>query len=155
MDTKNNKTIWIVAGLVVVALVIVYAFRSSPVITTNDTVVTPAVNEPVGTLDASYSSSPAMTISYADALVKYKDRRIQFNTVCQAFPNTVTYNEDMGVMIDNRSPSVRGIMIDKLYTIKPYGFIIVKLPNVTLNGKKTYGVDCDKQLNTATILVQE
>lgn len=97
---------------------------------------------------------PAASISYANALIKYADRRIQLDKMCQAHPNTVTYKDNTGIMIDNRSPQTRTVKVDQVYTIKPYGFRIVVLPDIYLKSK-TVLVDCDKSQNVATILVQE
>lgn len=96
----------------------------------------------------------ATAISYANALVKYADRRIQLDTVCQARPNTVTYKDNTGIMIDNRSPETRTVKVGTTFTIKPWGFKIVVLPDTYLKSK-TLLVDCDNSQNVATILVQE
>jgi len=87
-------------------------------------------------------------------LVKYADRRIQLDTVCQAHPNTVTYKDNTGIMIDNRSPQTRTVKVGTNFTIKPWGFKIVVLPDVYLVSK-TLLVDCDGSQNVATVLVQE
>ncbi len=100
-------------------------------------------------------SSETSEISYANALVKYKDRRIQFDKTCQAFPNTITYNDNLGIMLDNRSPDTRTIKVGTVYTIKGYGFKIIKLADVSLNVDKTFLVDCDARQNVATVLVQD
>jgi cell division protein FtsN len=111
------------------------------------------------TSDASVNSKPdATSISYADALVKYKDRRLQFSTttgVCAVSkPNSVTYKDNTGIMLDNRSAQSLTIKVGDTYTVKPYGFKIVTLPDIYLKAK-TLLVDCNKQQNVATVLVQE
>jgi hypothetical protein len=95
-----------------------------------------------------------VSIAYADALIKYADRRIQLDKTCQAHPNTVTYKDNTGIMIDNRSPQTRTVKVGITFTIKPWGFKIVVLPNVYLTSK-TLLVDCGQYQNVATILVQE
>lgn len=95
-----------------------------------------------------------VTISYANALVKYVDRRIQLDKICQAHPNTVTYKDNTGIMIDNRSPKTRTVKIAETFTIKPWGFKIIVLPDIYLKSK-TILVDCDASQNVATILIQE
>ena len=95
-----------------------------------------------------------MTVAYADALVKYKDRRIQFNASCQASPRSVTYKDNTGIMLDNRSAQSRTIKVGTTYTVKGYGFKIITLPDIYLKSS-TLLVDCDKQQNVATVLVQE
>ena len=96
----------------------------------------------------------AVSISYANALIKYADRRIQLDTACQARPIAITYKDNTGIMIDNRSPQTRTVKVGITFTIKPYGFKIVVLPDIYLKSK-TILVDCDKSQNVATILVQE
>ena len=110
--------------------------------------------EPESVQDVSDVPSGAAPISYTNALVKYADRRIQLDKICQAHPNTVTYKDNTGIMIDNRSPNTRTIKVGTTFTIKPYGFKIVVLPDVYLQSK-TLLVDCDQSQNVATILVQE
>lgn len=98
-------------------------------------------------------TSPA-SISYQDALIKYADRRIQLDDACQAHPSNVTYKDNTGIMIDNRSAKTRTVKIGTTFTIKPYGFKIVVLPDTYLKSK-TILVDCDQFQNVATILIQE
>ena len=96
----------------------------------------------------------AAPISYANALVKYANRRIQLDPMCQAHPNTVSYKDNIGIMIDNRSAKTRTVKVGSTFTIKPWGFKIIILPDVYLVAK-TILVDCDQSQNVATILVQE
>ena len=116
---------------------------------------TPVVNEPQSVQDTSQTTGAgAASISYTNALVKYADRRIQLDTTCQARPNTATYKDNTGIMIDNRSPQTRTVKVGITFTIKPWGFKIVVLPDIYL-ANKTLLVDCDGSQNVATILVQE
>ncbi len=164
MENKNNTNIWIgvVIGLVILTVALFFIFRSKSTVTTSFNA--PATDnttalEPSSTLDTSGSTTTTggaqqISISYADALVKYADRRIQLDKSCQAFPNTVTYKDNTGIMIDNRSPEARTIKIGTTFTIKAWGFKIFVLPDVYLKSK-TILVDCDSQQNVATVLVQE
>jgi hypothetical protein len=56
-------------------------------------------------------------------------------------------------MLDNRSAYDRTIKLDASYSIKAYGFKIVKLPEIST--PMTILVDCGNKQNVATILVQE
>jgi hypothetical protein len=87
-------------------------------------------------------------------LITYKDRRIQFDASCQATPNTVTYKDNTGIMLDNRTDKALSIKVGTTYTVAAYGFKIVYLPDV-YRQSKTLLVDCGKQQNVATVLVQE
>jgi hypothetical protein len=157
MENSNNK-IWI--WVIVVALIAVVLFL---VFYNNQAVVPPTTeNSQIPTTTGTESSQDvsgitgvgAVSISYTNALIKYADRRIQLDETCQAHPNNVTYKDNTGIMIDNRSPQTRTIKVGTTFTIKPYGFKIVILPDIYLKAK-TLLVDCDKYQNVATVLVQE
>ena len=151
---KTNYTTWIVVAVVIIAVALFFVFKNkksavTPVVTPNDTTQSDSTQD-----TSEVSGIGAASISYANALVKYKDRRIQFDTTCQASPNSVTYKDNTGIMLDNRSPQTRVIKVGTNYTIKPYGFKIVVLPDIYLKSK-TLLVDCGASQNVATILIQE
>lgn len=151
---KKNIQMWIWALVVVVVIVALYFTLGNQQAT--NTVTT---NEPESiqkdTTDQNNEATVApIAISYADALVKYADRRIQLDPNCQAYPNTVTYKDNTGIMIDNRSDKTRTIKVGTTFTIKPWGFKIVVLPDTYLKSK-TILIDCDGYQNVATVLVQE
>lgn len=148
---KNNKTwIWLIVALIVVAVVIFFVSK-------NKQTVNPVTTEPpesvqdIGAQDTGIGAAP---ISYTNALIKYADKRIQLDTNCQAIPNNVTYKDNTGIMIDNRSPNTRAVKVGITFTIKPWGFKIVTLPDIYLK-TKTLLIDCDNYQNVATILIQE
>lgn len=156
MENNNNKIlIWVIVVIVVVGIVFfVFSNRkqeAGPAMQNTET-----NTEPESVQDTSDQTGiiPTASISYANALIKYADRRIQLDKSCQAHPNNVTYKDNTGIMIDNRSPQTRTIKVGITFTIKPYGFKIVVLPDIYLKAK-TILVDCDKSQNVATILVQE
>ncbi len=162
---KERSTMWvsIVILVVVVAGVLFMVFNKKDTTEISEGDTTTVVNNGTTTDEPKESAqdttgvttgTPAASISYANALVKYADRRIQLDKTCQAIPNVVTYKDNTGIMIDNRSPQTRTVKIDQTYTIKPYGFRIVVLPDIYLKSK-TILVDCDGSQNVATILVQE
>lgn len=162
MENKNNsKTIWIIVGAVVLILLIVlFAKTKSDKSMTDDTTATPDTaleateDTSTGSVNESKNGGQAVSISYAKALETYKDRRIQFNDSCTATPNNITYKDNTGIMLDNRSSKSRTIKVGTTYTVKGYGFKIITLPD-TYRQNKTLLVDCDGQQNVATILVQE
>ena len=161
---ENNKNMWIgiVVIIIIIGVALFFSLRNKKVAV--DTTVAPLADnnalEPDSTLDisdivgTSTTGVAPVSISYAEALIKYADRRIQFNKECQASPFSVTYKDNSGIMLDNRAPVSRVIKVGTNYTIKAYGFKIVVLPDIYLKSK-TLLVDCDKQQNVATILVQE
>ena len=99
------------------------------------------------------TTNTATPISYANALVKYKDARIQLDAGCQATPNVVTYKNNTNIMIDNRAAATRTVKVGSVFSVKGYGFKIVRLTSATLPA--TWYVDCDKFQNVATILIQK
>jgi hypothetical protein len=158
---KNKIQIWIwvvVSIIIILAIIAFFVFGKkqsanhvSNVTTGSSSIIEPVSTQDIGTKD---SGVAAVQISYMDALVKYADRRIQLDKTCQAHPNFVTYKNNTGIMIDNRSAETRTIQIGTTFTIKPWGFKIVVLPDVYLKSK-TILVDCGQYQNVATILVQE
>ena len=83
---NKNLWIWIVVILVVAVGLIFWAKNSSapaPVVQNNPVVapVTPTEDVSAGSVDVGARRS---TISYADALIKYKNARIQLDQNCQA-----------------------------------------------------------------------
>jgi len=155
MEKKNNVWIWIVV-VVLVAVILFFVFYKNEVviIPTEDTQTTETTNIESKQDLTETTGVGAVSISYADALLKYEDRRIQLDELCQAHPNTVTYKDNTGIMIDNRSPLSMNIKVGTNYNIKPWGFKIVVLPDIYLTSK-TLLVDCNESQNVATILVQE
>ncbi|OGZ73706.1 MAG: hypothetical protein A2908_03710 [Candidatus Staskawiczbacteria bacterium RIFCSPLOWO2_01_FULL_38_12b] len=157
MTNKNIIIIILAVGLLVVLGITVSYMINSPVPSENNISPTDnsATTEPESVQDISGQTSTAVTaISYANALVTYADRRIQIDTACRAYPSNITYKDNTGIMIDNRSPQTRTIKIGTTFTVKPWGFKIFVLPDIYLKSK-TILVDCDQSQNVATILVQE
>src|SRR3989344_2701949 len=155
---KNNLKIWglIVVALVIIATVIFFVSQNKQIFVTevNDSATTEPAESVQDSDQAAGITIDASPISYANALVKYADRRIQLDKDCRAYPSNVTYKDNTGIMIDNRSPKTRTVIVGTTFTIKPYGFKIVILPDIYLKSR-TILVDCDQSQNVATILVQE
>ena len=157
-----NKNIIIGLAILILILVggFVWYFMSNSVSSTSDTTNTQTNNPVAVTPDSVQDVSDQTTgtvasaISYANALVKHADRRIQLDPTCQAHPNTVTYKDNTGIMIDNRSSQTRTVKVGITFVMKPYTFKIVVLPDVYLVSK-TLLIDCDQSQNVATVLVQE
>jgi cytoskeletal protein RodZ len=157
MENKKSTMWLIVLAVVIVVILLIWSMNKGSAPTPVSTTTTDnTTTEPASTQDVSTVTgiTGAASISYTDALVKYADRRIQLDKMCQASPMSVTYKDNTGIMIDNRSAMTRTVKVGTTFTIKPYGFRIVVLPDVILKSK-TLLVDCDKSQNVATILVQE
>jgi hypothetical protein len=168
MDKKNNTGL--IIGIVIIVLVIIVIIVAlakkpamAPVTNTGDTPAMTTAGETTGaamtgtTAGATAGATvggTAVTPSYQQALITYKDRRIQFNDMCQATPNKVTYKDNTGLMLDNRSNKDLVIKVGSSYTVPAYGFKIITLPD-TYKSSSTFLIDCGKQQNVATLLIQE
>ena len=143
-----------VLELIVVLALVIFALWSMK---NNSTVIVNDTPEIVSTEDTSTGSVnvvvPVKPISYAQALVKFKDSRIQHDQNCQAYPNVMTFKNNTEIMVDNRSPLARIVKIGSVYNIKAYGFKIIRLSSLTL--PTTWFVDCGTSQNVATILIQK
>lgn len=145
--------------LVIVLILVGYAFWTTkkensalgPVQNTSP-IVDPTKNTNNGS-NVYTGVAPVTTLSYGDALVKYKDARIQLNQNCQATPTNVTYKNNSYLMIDNRASVSRTVKVGSTFPVKAYSFKIVKLSSTVL--PVTWYVDCDKSQNVATILIQK
>jgi hypothetical protein len=155
MESNKNKNLWI--GLVVVIIIFCVMFwffrkASAPETTSNNSipVVNPAEN--INTNNTGVSTAKP-SISYANALIKYKNARLQLDKTCQADIDKMTFKNNSSLMIDNRAPVARTVKVGSTFSIKAYGFKIIQLSSSTLPA--TWFVDCDKSQNVATILIQK
>ncbi len=155
---KTSTVIWIIVGIIVVGLLVYVGTKGSktlPVETTGESEVTnnpPASSEDV-TAGSVHTSASQATLAYNDALTLYKDKMIQFDPKCQAYPNRVNFKNNTDIMIDNRSPKTVTIKLGTSYSVRPYGFKIIHLESSTL--PKTILADCGTLQNVATILLQK
>ena len=153
-NTNNSLALYYGVGAVVIVLLIIFVSRGRE--NFDEIVALEPLDIPVedvskGSVNHVVKKVPS--ISYADALIKYKEARIQLDDDCQAFPNNVTYKNGTSIMIDNRAGVARTVKVGSLYTVKAYNFKIIKLSSTKL--PETLLVDCDTYKNVATILVQE
>lgn len=152
---NNIKVFSTVAAVVLLVLatyffitkddVVVEEVNTTPVATSTDTTIGYSPDAP--------GHTPVQAIAYADALKKYANRRLQVTPTCQVTPNNVTYKNGTSIMIDNRSDKPKVMKVGSTFTIPAYGFKIVTLSSTTLPA--TYYVDCDKQQNAGTIILQK
>jgi len=165
--TVENKNMWIwgAVAVVIVGIIIFLVMGNKDVEVvslTDDQIAMDAADRsnPDGEEDVTEGSvsasngaaSPQVTLSYQEALVKYKDARIQLDKTCQASPDKMTFKNGTNIMIDNRAAVSRTVKVGSTFTIKPYGFKIVRLSSDTIPA--TWLVDCDGSQNVSTILIQ-
>lgn len=144
MKIKNQKT-WLIVALIVVltALILMLNYFTGSYMPYNSASPSPS---PTGT-------SNKKPLSYTQTVAKYINRRIQFDTACQAFPSQVIVKNGTEIMLDNRAPVARVISLDtRKYSIAKDGFKIVTLTSAALPHNVL--VDCGSAQNVAQILIQ-
>lgn len=160
---SNKKNILIAIGVIIIIVVSVVVFSKRGSRPTNTAVPTNTEETVLDGLTAETPVKPATkpavsnaaSISYADALVKYKDSRIQLGSTntCVATPRLATYKNGTTLMVDNRGPVVRTVKVGGTYTVNAYDFKLITLSSSNL--PETLYVDCNDQQNVATILIQD
>jgi hypothetical protein len=154
---KNiDKNVWIVLGIVVVFLVILFArgqFKGQDDVVLNDSGELAGTEDTSGTTVKTPGESKTPSLTYVQALALYKDKRIQLDPSCQATPDNSTYKNGTSIMIDNRSDKTRTVKAGSTFTLKPWGFKIINLTSTTL--PTAWYVDCDSSQNVSTILIQK
>lgn len=148
---KNKLQMWVlVAAAIIIAIILFFVFGGKQMVNNQPTTEPESVQD----IDTQDTGIAASAISYNDALIKYAGRRIELDKDCHGYPASISYKDNVGIMIDNRSSMTRTVKVGTTFTIKPWGFKIVVLPDVYLVSK-TLLVDCDGSQNVATILIQE
>ena len=111
--------------------------------------------EDVSTGDVTAATPGAAPLSYEQALAKYADARIQFDSACQATPSASTFRNGTLIMLDNRSADTRDIHLGSLgdISIKPWGFKLVQLSSSLL--PNALAIDCGTNQNVSIITVQK
>ena len=130
-----------------------WTYSDNPNLFTGNTQINP-VQETMEDTDTKNTGVPAGTSApdYGQALLQYKDARIQLDQNCKANPTNLTFKNNTSVMIDNRANISRVVKVGSTFTIPAYGFEIVKLTSSSL--PDTWYVDCGTSQNVATILIQ-
>ena len=166
---ENNGAWWTVFVVLVVACLIAAAVMhhkemtmvdqgaATTVMTDDQTAsgaeVTPT--EDVSAGDVTAATPGAAPLAYDQALLKYANARVQFDTACQATPSASTFTNGTLVMLDNRSPDARVIHLGSLgdVSIKAWGFKIVQLSSSLL--PNNVAVDCGSSQNVTIISIQK
>ena len=157
MKKLTGKYLWILVGLVVVAVVYftggkwsgqdvgVESVSSSP----SPGPVKGLVTKPV----AKKSVTPTSTKSYTEFVKEYEGRRIQFDERCQVTPQNPTYKNGTSILLDNRSASAKTVTVGGTkYDLIAYGYRVVTLSSSSL--PKELAVSCGSSGNVGKILLQ-
>ena len=166
---KKRALLWTGLAILVLIVIVIFAVRNQAdpsIVGPNDSEVNtgtvPAEDTSDGSVNASTSGNgtvapvtSAVSMSYQTALETYKDKRIQFNQNCEAFPSETTYKNGTTLMIDNRSPRTLRLKFLTSISVSPYSFKIVKLSTPESTLPRAVFVDCGDSENVATILLQK
>jgi type II secretory pathway pseudopilin PulG len=107
-----------------------------------------------GSTSGSTSAPVATKLTYSQAVVKYADRRIQFDSNCVATPVISTFKNNTDVMLDNRAGVRRTITVDGTrHTVEGLDYKIVRMTAKTF--PYTIQIDCGNGKNNANIYLQK
>ncbi len=142
---KNLKNFLVIAGL---AVVIVGAGNWMNVQNGDlSSLISKKVKTPVATVKPAASTDNA---GYNQALVSYKNSRIQFNQACQVTPSNASFKNGTSVLLDNRSKTAHTVSFNgATYSLPAYGYQVVVVSSSTAPSK--LGINCDGTVNTGTI----
>jgi hypothetical protein len=154
----DKKYLWLLVALLAVIVIITSTRKDSDQLPsasmTSSVSSSPTQSSKPSVTSTPQATTPAAILSYNDALKKYGDRRIQFDALCQAIPNSMSIKTGTAVMFDNRSGDGRWISLDnKGYYLNGYGFRILTLSHSTL--PHTTVIDCGAAQNVGQIFIQK
>lgn len=93
-------------------------------------------------------------ITYSQALMLYKDARMQFGPACQANPTRMAVKNGAKIMLDNRASTTRTIVIGgERHSLAPFGFSIITIYSNFLPANLS--IDCPPAENIALIIVNK
>jgi hypothetical protein len=168
IKTKSNGGTYLTIGIVV-ALIVVGLLLSNKKSSTDDMVTpTPVDTTTPGTTTS--TTSPGSTTTgpgidpnregisvgsgagtYANLMLKYKGRMVQFNKECAVVSNKVTFKQGTDILLDNRDDTAAKIVIgSRTFNLPAYGYKVIDLPTIG-----SYQLDCNKRLNVVTVSVQK
>ncbi|KKT37583.1 MAG: hypothetical protein UW27_C0014G0004 [Parcubacteria group bacterium GW2011_GWA1_44_13] len=154
---SNKKLIWLVIVVIVLAIVFIGMRKGSTINsgvtpTPNLSATPKASSSPVVKKPPVVTATPALG-NYSQLVTEYRDRRVQFNNICQMSPSALTYKNGTKIMLDNRSSESRVVTIDGTpYNFSGYSYRFVTLSSNTL--PRTLAVNCGPSINVGVITLQ-
>jgi hypothetical protein len=111
-----------------------------------------APSRPTGTKPAPVAPTVTDTRGYAELIVAYKGKTLQFGASCQVVMSTQGFKVGSQILLDNRNATPVTIKLGTAgtYTLGGYGYKVV-----TLATPGNFMVDCNSQQNVATLSVQK
>lgn len=155
MEYMKKYSFWmiLVLGLILGAFIFFVSKNKNGVNTNEVSNVLDNVIDSIENKTNIFNKKPVDSILYAEALVKYKDARLQLDQSCRPTPAKMTFKNNSMLMVDNRSSEARVMNIGQEFTIKGYGFKIIKLSSSET--PVVFSVDCGEHKNVATISIQK
>lgn len=166
IQTKSKSGTYLTIGIVVVVLIVVGLLLSNKKSATDDMVTPTPVDTttPVVTTPAPGSTTTGTGIDperegisksnagiYANLMLKYKGRMVQFNKECAVITNKVTFKQGTDILLDNRDDAAVKIVIgSRTFNLPAYGYKVIDLPTLG-----SYQLDCNKRFNVVTVTVQK
>lgn len=157
MISKHSiKVILGFCGMIIIGLVLLVVFDSAKdkenVNQAANTQMTYLSTEDIswGSVNALKDKAPEVKpLSYQEALVKYKEKRIEINDGCMASPNTTSFKNNTNIMIDNISQVPKTLQIGKKVSVSANSFKIINLSSTKLPTKLV--VECNGKIGVANI----
>lgn len=167
-QTKSKTGMYVAVGIVIVLAIIIGLVMSNKnkeamedgtqtpgdtTIVPNDTKnpVVPPVTNPGIDPEKEGVSVGSGAGTYANLMLKYKDRMVQFNTECAVVSNKVGFKQGTDILLDNRDNTPVKIVIgSRTFNLPGYGYKVIDLPSVG-----SFQLDCNKRLNVVTVTVQK
>ena len=99
------------------------------------------------------STTISSSLNYGEAVTKYANSRIQFDSDCQAIPSQDAMANSMTVMLDNRSNATQKITIGgQQYNVAAYNYVLITLSKKTLPAYLY--INCNNRVNTGEIILE-
>lgn len=168
MNTAHaKKTYRIAAGIALLAIVVLavligtkhlrlqspVVFLSQPqrAVTTSESIAEGSTgSDSFDRLQEISGGNATQEASYQQALEIYKGHIMQLDQNCRAMPVIMTQPIKSVVMLDNRSPWQRTVIVGpRTYSIAPFDYLLV-----SFNMPGEFAVTCDSFQNTSIISIQ-
>lgn len=162
IQNKSNSSMYVIISLIVVAVIVVLVLSNNK---KNEAIVvdivTPVVEDTSGTNPDGVGSiadpeKEGLSVGsnagkYADIVLKYEDRTLEFNKECAVIRNSYTFKQGTDVLLDNRDTTPAKIVVgSRTFILKPQSYKVIDLGSTGI-----YKVDCNDRLNVVTVNVQK
>lgn len=166
IQTKSKSGSYVVVAIIVILIILILTMskkdkdvmqEETPVVNNMEQ---PVVNTPTPTGSTTTGTgidpqregiSTSNAGVYANLMLKYKDRMVQFNKECAVVSNKVGFKQGTDILLDNRDNTPVKIVIgSRTFYLPGYGYKVIDLPTVG-----SFQLDCNSRLNVVTVTVQK